>query len=56
MVRACLSKLTKLALRVRGVKRKVGAHICAWQDKRKATQELAKDAFDAINDQKVFAP
>ena len=28
----------------------------AWYGQVKATQELAKDAFDAINNQKVFAP
>jgi hypothetical protein len=28
----------------------------SWYDNVKATQELAKDAFDAINNEKVFAP
>jgi hypothetical protein len=27
-----------------------------WYGQNKATQELAKDTFDAINPQKAFAP
>jgi hypothetical protein len=44
------------ALRLAAAARQYNAGGSMWYGQVKATQELAKDAFDAINNQVAFAP